>query len=435
MEYLLNKNLEVDINSINGDINYGKGILVINKNNSTLITKGNLKIEDFGELFVVLENGHILILIHGTQTSFISSSVLYEKKYAFYETLYLIDNSPENEKKNFEDKYLTVRCNIPLLSNWFTCKYYNSSADGCNTHLKILNENIFTFQHNNFNISLYYESRLNLGQTIQIKPLTYLIIENLEALERYQLYDVLNSAKQFYQSFFYDRFESSNLTFSNKDSYITSHSKKFPFAKDIELQKRGTMWFSFDEIKNELPIIFLNWMKYKEENSTIEDLFTDAFKNLASINRFLSAMRILEILSKRIIDEDVKVKTKQWKENIRKNQVIRSGEKKFSQCWILNPFVLYEDLITKISDTEIVNIINNRNYYTHRKFKVEGVVSPEFLDKVTSKILGISKAVFFLEIGIKKELIARVINCFNNMQYYFEPIENQNSTFHKSSNN
>jgi hypothetical protein len=423
MKMLLNKRLEATFVSVDGETQYGKGFITIEKQTTLITTNAKLKAETLKGLTAILINNHIIILIEGSLFSLNSSSFGIEYKYRFYEAIYYDTNS-------FEDKYSKIDCRILLLNNWFKRKYYRIEDAKDETHIKIENEESFILKYKQSTITLYYSSNINFGRSLKVDPITRLIIENEIELERYEQQEMLNYVINFYQCFFYKRFDLFNLSYSNKKLSAISHSYKIPYTTDVEFHEGGIMWFSFDEIKDDLQFIFENWMNSKEENSTIEELFSDAFNNTSSVNRFLSAIRSLEILSKRIKDKDAETKAKEWQKNIASNQVVRVNEKKFSQHWILKPFVLYNDSLIKISDSEIIDIINNRNYYTHRGYKIDGVLDASLLQRMTNKILGYSKTIFFLQLGIKKEMVKRVMNSFD-LSYFNEPIDNEISSFYK----
>jgi hypothetical protein len=421
MNYLLNK--EFDVKILSSDLQTVKfsGTIKIEPNWTILKLKSDNNIEDLKGVFARLKNGSLLFLIHGTVNSIHHNSVDPHQTFRFYETLYFTDY--------FKDEYYMVKCEIPLLSNWFNSQYYSYKSDENNTIIKIQNENDFIIDYDNFKIILYHEARLTLGQSVLIKPLTYLIIRNTELLERHQLNQILNASRQFYQSFLLETLHGFNLYYVHNESNIISHSINYPFREDTELQRRCTTWFEFSEVKNELFNLFHKWIACKEENIAIGDLFQDSFKNSSPINRFLSAMRILEILSKRVSDASVKNEELQWKQAINATQILKN-EKKFAQSWILRPFIKYKNILGPITDIEIINFIKNRNYYTHRGYKINGVVNPEFIQKLTNQILGIAKTIFFLQIGIKEEIAKRVMYSFNS-GYYFEPIDNQYSSFYR----
>ena len=423
MKILLNIKLEVTFVSVDGKTEYGEGFLTVDKKSALITTKERFRHDLLKGVVAILKNNHVFILIEGTLFSMSSSSFGSEYQYRFYEALYYDTNS-------FEDKYSRVECRILLLNNWFKRKYYKIENSKDETHIKLENEESFILKYKQSTITLYYSSTINLARSLRVDPITCLIIENEKELERYQFQEMLNYAINFYQCFFYERFDLFNLSYFTKKTGVISHSYKIPYTTDVEFRDGGIMWFSFDEVKDKLQYLFENWMKYNEENVTIEELFSDALKNSSSENRFLSAIRILEILSKRICDQDVDLEAKEWKTDIVKSQILRENERKFSQYWILKPFVLYKDALIRISDSEIIDIINNRNYYTHRKFKMDGVLNAAHLQKMTNKILAYSKTIFFLQIGISKEMVKRVMNSFD-LSYFYEPIDNEISSFYK----
>lgn len=421
MNQLANKNLEVTLFSLDGDVEFGMGYASIKETNLILTVKGNVKLPGLRAVIARLENNNILILLEGKEVSFVSSSIQFRKKYAFFETLYP-DSYP------FEDKYKSVKCSIPLLNSWFFSKYYSSDANDTETVIKIQNERAFEFKHGRFAISLYYQARLNFGQAIKVKPVTDIVIECEEKIERYELINILNIVKQFFQTFFFDRFKAYNLSFINNNNQTFSHSRKYWYKEELDLPNHPTVFLSFESVKEQISILFEKWYENVEENLTIEDLFEDAFTNPASVNRFLSAMRVLEILSKRIIDSDIESEVLKRKQKIKKEQILRSGEKPFSQYWILKPFALYSGVLPDIPDSEVVDIINNRNFYTHRGYKIKGVVNIHSLHKLTSKVLGISKTVFFLQLGLKRKELGYLMSFFN-FNYTVDPIDNENSSF------
>jgi hypothetical protein len=388
MKMLLNKRLEATFVSVDGKTEYGEGFITIEKQTTLITTNAKLELETLKGLVAILINNHILILIEGSLFSMKLSSFGGEYQYRFYEALY-------HDTNNFQDKYSTGECRILLLNNWFKRKYYKIENTEDETHIKIENEESFILKYKQSTITLYYSSNINFGRSLRVDPITRLIIENEKVLERYKLQEMLNYVINFYQCFFYRRFDLFNLSYSNKNINVISHSFKIPYTTDVEFHDERIIWFSFDEVKDKLQCLFENWMNDKEENTTIEELFSDAFNNTSSVNRFLSAIRALEILSKRITNQEIETKAKEWKKNIAGTQLLRKSEKHFCQYWILKPFVLYNDALIKIPDSEFIDIINNRNFYTPEVIKLMVCCMLHSYNKLQIRFLLIQKQYFF----------------------------------------
>ncbi len=405
MDIIFGKELEVEILSNAHSNATFKGFLTLKDNWSELRYDCKNHIPNLLSVSVTLKNGHILHLINGSILSAHWSSISTHKVIRFHEAVYITDYA--------EDKFSSVKCHIPLLSTWFNPKYYAITSDSNYQQIAIQNEKEFIISFKDFRIHLYYEARIKFGWEVHFKPQTYIIVSSDHPRNRYELLDILNSAKKFFQSFFLERFLVFNLVFFYKNFAVHAHSSMIPYRNDVNVQLKGTTWYEFNEIENDVTELFKRWMTFKEQNSVIEDLFSDALSNHSSVNRFLSAMRILENLSKRIINKDIEKEANDWANSINTNG------KGFRQIWILKPFILYKSLLKDVTENDLIHFIKNRNYYTHMSYKTESVVDSESLQTLTNKILAISKTLFFLEIGIRKEMIGRVMHSFKN-QFYFQ---------------
>lgn len=191
----------------------------------------------------------------------------------------------------------------------------------------------------------------------------------------------------------------------------------------------------FDDLEIALNYWFDNYSKIYNAQQAYKRILLDEEFNIVTINKYLAAMQLIEGYAQAYADEEKEIQEFERKKNEIINKLQNEDEKEliknglgFSGLSFIRVVkdYLYKgyNCFEKISKTKlekgkknlIVNIVNDRNFYTHSSNRISAVMGFDDLLNVASLCKELYRTISLREMGINCKLIK--LRSLHNRKFY-----------------
>ena len=402
--------IEINLYSFDTALSYGTATLLINENGCDVKVNGFRSEQSFKQMVGVLKNNHIVILLNGFLLNGISASYKSETTIRFTEVLY-------SDKSEFNDNTLKVSLEIQPFAIWFNRAFYDLDLSGeSHINFAIQKEKIKSFVLPWGKILLCYEANCKLNNQIIIRPLTKIVLEFPDKVEKSIAYEKLVKVISFFQLFLFSKIQGNTLIFNNGDSNLESHSNLFQAINSINEEEKIQIIISFNSIEGFLQSALEIFFKHDNLFYFISQMHQDAIENKYPVNRFLSAFRIFECIGKHfesIASDSIKERAK----NLTKEIKSKFNRKKFSGSWIFLNFLQYESLLEIPPFDFFIKISDFRNALSHGDHIQSWEINYIDINRLTTSLCGYNMALLYKMLGLSDELCTHVNHYYNSMVF------------------
>ncbi|MEO8514793.1 MAG: HEPN domain-containing protein [Ignavibacteria bacterium] len=306
------------------------------------------------------------------------------------------------------------------------------------------------FSFNGFSLMIITNNSLTIPfvqNELQLKEKTYLVIENNEATTFYEFHKIINIFTHFLNFVtLKPNYELSILAFSMPYSNLREDGIevptppveiffKKPFIKDSKKLDIYEILFRYNDDKDKIRNVLLEWFKNYQNYRQIFILFSSSLYNENTYNehQFLSLVQCLEIFH-RIKYEQTKTATKELPDSefeLRKKQILTSVTtlwKDWIKRKLTNYSTLRERLFDIINESEYIlkdffdidkfinRTVKTRNYITHYSSEInEMVLENSEMAIYTEKLKLILTVSILSELGFNHIEIKQIIS--NHVHY------------------